>query len=350
MTNRVIATALASYGMSGYVFHAPFIHLHPGFRLNSILERTKDASRERYPYARIVRSYEELIADAEIELVVVNTPDHLHYPMALEALTAGKHVLVEKPFTQTVKQGEELIALAKEKGLQLSVYHNRRFDGDSRTVRKILTEGSLGRLVEYEAHYDRFRNFIPKSWKEDPSSGANILYNLGSHLIDHALYLFGTPVSVWADIRKLRDGAQTDDFFELKLFYPSLMATLKASYLVKEPGPRYILHGTSGSFVKYGNDPQEEALKNGILPGGPDWGKEPEPDWGVLHTEMGGKSVRATYQTLPGNYMDFYENLYRALVYGEETAVKAEDGLQVIRIIETAYKSNREGKTVDFTS
>ncbi len=346
MKNKVIRTAIASYGMSGYVFHAPFIHLHPGFELKKILERTKSLSKERYPYAKIVRDYDELVADPDIDLVIVNTPDHLHYPMALAALHAGKHVVVEKPFTQTSQQGEELIALARQKGVLLTVYHNRRFDGDSRTVQKILKEGLLGRLVDYAAHYDRYHNFIPKTWKEDPSTGASIVYNLGSHLIDHALFLFGKPESVWADIRKVRDGALTDDYFEIKLLYQSFSATLKSSYLVKEPGPRYILHGTDGSYIKSGNDPQEEALKQGEWPEGERWGMEPESDWGLLHAEKNNISVRKVIPTLPGNYMDFYTNLYEAVVQGAPLTVKPEEGLEVIRIIEKAYLSNLEKRNI----
>lgn len=342
MKNKVLRTAIASYGMSGYVFHAPFIHLHPGFELKKVLERSKSLAKERYTYTEIARTFDELIHDPDIDLVVVNTPDHLHYPMAFAALNAGKHVVVEKPFTQTSEEGEELVALAKKKGVLLTVYHNRRFDGDSRTVQKILKEGLLGRLVEYEAHYDRYRNFIPKTWKEDPSTGAGIVYNLGSHLIDHALFLFGKPEWIWADIRKLRDGALTDDFFEIKLLYPAHSVTLKSSYLVKEPGPRYILHGTNGSYIKSGNDPQEEALKQGIWPEGENWGQESESDWGILHTEKDHFSERKVLPTLPGNYMDFYDNLYEAVLHGAPLAVRPEEGLEVIRIIEKAYLSSME--------
>ncbi len=346
MKNKIIRTAIASYGMSGYVFHAPFIHLHPGFELKKVLERTKSLSKERYPYAEIVRDYEDLVTDPEIDLVVVNTPDQLHYPMALEALRAGKHVVVEKPFTQTSEQGQELIALARQKGVLLTVYHNRRFDGDSRTVQKILKEKILGRLVDYEAHYDRYRNYIPKTWKEDPSTGASIVYNLGSHLVDHALFLFGKPESVWADIRKLRDGALTDDYFDIRLLYPSFSTTLKSSYLVKEPGPRYILHGTDGSYIKSGNDPQEEALKQGIWPEGENWGLEPESDWGLLHTEKNNITERKVIPTLAGNYMDFYDNLYEAVVHGAPLAIRPEEGLEVIKIIEKAYLSNKEKRNI----
>jgi scyllo-inositol 2-dehydrogenase (NADP+) len=346
MTNRIIKTALASYGMSGSVFHAPFIHIHPGFELTKILERHRSDSKEKYPYSTIVRNFNDIIDDPEIELVIVNTPDHLHFQMVKEALLAGKHVIVEKPFTQSSVQAEELIEIAKRHKKILSVYHNRRFDGDSLTVQQILKNGSLGRIVEYEAHYDRYRNYIPSGWKENPDTGASIVYNLGSHLVDHCLFLFGKPLEVWAKIDKIRDGALTDDFFEIKLIYPNMLASLKASYLVKEAGPRYMLHGTNGSFIKSGSDPQEEDLKKGVLPIGSDWGKEAPFNWGILNISIGENEERKQIQTIPGNYMGYYDNIYNALTIGETLIVKAEQGLEVIRIIEAAYKSSAEKRNI----
>jgi predicted dehydrogenase len=347
MNKRIIKTALASFGMSGYVFHAPFINLHEGFELTKILERHRSDSRVKYPLSKIVRNYEEILNDPEIELVVVNTPDHLHYPMAKEALLAGKNVIVEKPFTQNSKQGEELIALAEKNKRILSVYHNRRFDGDSLTVQQILIDKKLGRIVEYEAHYDRFRNQISSSWKENPETGASIVYNLGSHLIDHALFLFGKPIEVWAKIDKLREGALTDDFLDIKMIYPRMVASLKASYLVKEPGPHYLLLGTKGSFIKSGSDPQEESLKQGNLPQGKDWGRDKQSDWGILNVMCDdGKEERKSIETIPGNYMLYYDSIYNSIVRGEKLKVSATEGLHVIKIIEAAYKSNAEGKNV----
>ncbi len=337
---------LASYGMSGQIFHAPLLHVHPGFEIISILERSKKLSAERYPYARIVRTYEELLRDDSIQLLVVNTPDPLHYEMAKEALLAGKHVIVEKPFVQDSIKGQELTDLADSRNRLLSVFHNRRWDGDFLTIRKILDDGVLGRLVEYEAHFDRYRNFIQENtWKEDAGSGST-LNNLGSHLIDQAVCLFGKPEDVFADIRILRTGGRVDDAFTILLGYPDIKVTLKASYLVKEPGPRYYLHGTSGSFLKHGIDPQEDALKSGEWPLGDEWGKEPESEWGILSTESGDTAFRDKIETIPGRYNEFYENIHRALESGTEPAVTADQANMVIRIIEAARKSHESGSRI----
>ncbi len=243
-----------------------------------------------------------LFSDPAIDLVLVNTPDHTHYDFARRALEAGKHVVVEKPFVLDVKEGEALIELASKKKKVLTVFQNRRWEGDFLTVRSIIDQKMLGRLVEYEAHFDRFRNFIRDSWKEKADNNTGTLYNLGSHLIDQALVLFGMPSGVYADIRKQRTGSQVDDLFDLSLYYPDVKVTLKGSYLVREQGPRFLVHGTEGSFVKYGADPQEEALNEGRFPDEPGWGTEPEDKWGILNTSIGGLHFRGKIETVAGCY------------------------------------------------
>jgi predicted dehydrogenase len=343
---KTYGVGLASYGMSGQVFHAPLINVHPGFVVSSILERTKNLSSDRYPETEIARNLDQLLDNPAVDLVVVNLPDNLHYETCRAALHAGKHVIVEKPFVRESSQGEELIAMADEKGLMLSVFQNRRWDGDFLTVRKILDQGLLGRLVEYEAHFDRYRNFIQEStWKEDVGSGST-LYNLGSHLIDQAIVLFGKPDNVFADIRIFRDGGKVDDAFTLLLGYKDIKVSLKASYLVKEPGPRYYLHGTEGSYLKHGIDPQEEALKQGAVPGGVDWGMEPESEWGILNTNSGNNPFRGKYETLPGNYTAFYEDIHNVLEKGKSPEVTAAQANLVIRIIEAAFESQRSGSRI----
>lgn len=343
---RRIGVGLASYGMSGEVFHAPLLSVNPGFEIISILERTKSLSRERYPEVKIIRHYHEMLNDDSVELVVVNTPDRLHYEMARQALEAGKHVILEKPFTLDSREGEKLIGIANERERLLSVFQNRRWDGDFLTVREILDKGLLGRLVEYEAHFDRYRNFIQQNtWKEEPESGTGTIFNLGSHLIDQALVLFGKPEYINADIRVQRTSGKVDDAFTLWLGYRDVKVTIKASYLVREPGPRYLLHGTEGSFLKHGIDPQEEALKKGELPGGPDWGEESLEEWGRLNTAIG--EHNGPYRTLPGNYPAYYQNIHETLTGKAKLAVTANEANLVIRVIEAAIESSKSGNRVN---
>jgi predicted dehydrogenase len=345
---KTINAALASFGMSGEIFHAPLLNTHKGFNIFKILERTKNRSHDRYPSANIVRSYIEILTDDKVDLIIVNTPDKYHHEMALQAIKAGKHVIVEKPFTLNVKEANELISLSKKTGKLLSVFQNRRWDGDFMTVKKIINEGLLGRLVEYEAHFDRYRNYLQKeSWKEQAASGSGTIYNLGSHLIDQALVLFGLPEAVFADIRSLRSGAEVDDAFTLLLKYPEIKVTLKVSYLVREPGPKFSLHGTHGSFLKWGTDPQEDDLKSGKQPGSSGWGKETEDIWGKLNTETDGYKYNGKYETLPGNYLAYYDDIYDAIINNRKPAVTAEQGRDVIRVIEAAKESNATRKEVE---
>lgn len=338
---------MASFGMSGYVFHGPLLDANPGFQITKILERSKSLSSQVYPYASIVRSFDQLIQDKELELIIVNTPDNTHYEYTKSALLAGKHVVVEKPFVQTVEQGEELIDLARSKGLILTVFQNRRWDGDFLTVQDVIKNKLLGGLVEYEAHFDRFRNYIqPETWKEDPESGTGILFNLGSHLIDQVIVLFGKPGSLNADIRILREGGSVDDYFDINLFYPEVKVNLHSSYLVRESGPRYILHGRNGSFLKSGIDPQEEALKKGEKPDTPDWGKEHKANWGTLHTTISGVHFQGRIETRNGDYPFFYNKLYDCLTAGTPVPVEPEDSLLGVKVINLAFRSSREGKTL----
>lgn len=344
-----IKVGIASYGMSGEVFHAPLLHVHKGYDLEAVCERNIKKAANRYPEIRSYSSYEEILRDREIELIIVNTPDYLHYEMAKAAIEAGKHVVVEKPFTIASAEAYDLIDLARKKGCILSVFHNRRWDNGSLTVRQILTEKLLGRLVLFESHFDRFRNYLQDTWKERPGTGTGTVYNLGSHLIYEALDFFGEPQTVFADIRAERTGSSVDDTFDIFLGYPELKVMLRSSYLVKEPGPRYILHGTEGSYIKWGQDPQEEALKAGQWPGTAGWGTEPPESWGILNTTINGTHFRGRIETLPGNYLAFYDNLYNAIRKGEELIVTPEKAARVIRIIELAYQSNREQKVIPFT-
>ncbi|MDR0714046.1 MAG: oxidoreductase [Bacteroidales bacterium] len=343
-----IHVGLASFGMSGKVFHAPILSHHAGFCLHAVLERTKSESRRYYPEVVVVRSLEELLADERTELIVVNTPDDTHYELTRKTLEAGKHAIVEKPFTQTLEQGEKLAELAYKKGLMLSVFQNRRWDGDFLTVRKVIDSQLLGRLVEFESNYMRFRNYIQlNTWKESVLQGIGLSYNLGSHMIDQALVLFGMPEAVWADIDSLRGGSEIDDYYHIRLIYPDIKVTLKASYLVREQGARYTLHGTQGSFLKYGLDPQEEALKRGGNPAMPEWGQESEEWWGILNTETEGLHIKGKIETVAGNYAAYYDNIYQVLRHDAEPEVQPQQALNVIKLIEAAVESSRSKQCVE---
>jgi len=340
-----INTALLSFGMSGQVFHAPFLNVHNGFNFYGVWERTKNLARERYPSVKTFRSLDELLDDKSIELVVVNTPSVTHYEYAKACLNGGKNVIVEKPFTSTIEEGEELIKLAKEKSKLLSVYQNRRYDSDYKAIKKVVDEHLLGTLIEAEFHYDRFTEQLSyKVHKETPTPGVGIVYDLGSHLIDQALTLFGMPASVFADIDILRPGSKVDDYFELLMFYDHFRVRIHSSLLVREPLPAYIIHGTKGSFIKAKTDVQEIALQAGNIPNTPDWGKEPENEQGLLHTEKDGKIIREYLPSFQGNYMDYYDGIYKALRLGQAPPVTAEEGLNVINIITAAHESSRVKK------
>ena len=345
---QAINTALCSFGMSGWVFHAPFIFVDPHFKLYAVLERSKNLAEEKYPGVKTFRTLEEMLADDALELVIVNTPNYTHYEYVKKALLANKHVIVEKPFTTTVEEANELIVLANKQNKKLSVYQNRRFDSDYKTIKKVIAENLLGDSVEAEFHFDRYsENIGLKAHKETPGPGTGSLYDLGSHLIDQALQLFGMPDAVFADIRIIRPSSKVTDYFDLLLYYPKLRVRIKSSYLVREPLPGYILHGAKGSFIKAKTNIQEEMLSKNEIPGKPGWGIEPATERGLLHTEKDGKVIREYIQSEKGNYAEYYSGIYNAIRNGKAVPVSAEDGLNVIKIIETAIKSNKEKKVVE---
>jgi len=334
--------------MSGWVFHAPFIHVHPGFRFYGVWERTKNLAREKYPEVITFRNLDDLLADEQIELVVVNTPSVTHYEYAKQAIEAGKHIIVEKPFTATSAQADELIRPAEENYVNISVYQNRRYDSDYRTVKQVLDAGWLGRIVDAEIRYDRYVPELSyKVHKETPTPAVGALYDLGSHLVDQAIQLFGMPVSVFGDLAINRPGSKVDDYFDLKLFYPSHRVALRSSYYVREPMPGYQFHGTLGSFIKPKTDVQEADLLAGKTPGAEDWGTEPVNQQGLLHTLRDGNIIRQQIPARRGNYRDYYEGIYQALRENAPLPVTAAEGKWVIDLIEAATKSHREKRVID---
>lgn len=347
---QAINTAVLSYGMSGRLFHVPFLQVLSQFNFYAVWERSKNLAEQKYSGVKTYRQLDELLNDGAVELVIVNTPNYTHYEYAKKALQAGKHVVVEKPFVVDVAEGEELLALAQRTGKVLSVYQNRRYDSDYRTLKKIVQQGWLGEIVEAEFHFDRFKEELsPKVHKEAPGPGTGALYDLGSHIIDQALQLFGMPQAVFGDIRIVRPVSQVDDYFELLLYYPHLRVRLHSSYLVREALPGYILHGSKGSFIKAKTNVQEEALDKGLLPEGDDWGIEPDSEKGFLHTEKDGFVIKEYVQSDRGNYRDYFTQLYNAVRTNASVPVTAGDGLNVIRIIAAAFKSNDEKRVINLT-
>lgn len=344
---KTIPTALAAFGMSGLVFHGPFLKVNKKFEVVAVLERSKNNSKKMFPHAEIVRNYQALLENPKVELVVVNTPDRFHYEMAKQALQAGKHVVVEKPVALNSSEAQELLDLSKSQSKIFTVFHNRRWDGDFRTVQTVLESGKLGRLVEFESHFDRYRTYIsPNTWKEEGGDHSGVLYNLGSHMVDQAYVLFGKPKSVAANLKIVRTGGKVADYYDIRLEYENISALLKCSYLVKEPGPRYTLHGEFGTFLKSGIDPQEETLKTGKLPVGDDWGTEPPDDWGAMYYEEDGEDFEELVETLPGDYRIFYNNVHAAIHQKAELFVKPEEAIEVLKILEACLLSNREKRTV----
>lgn len=351
----MIKTGLAAFGMSGKIFHAPFITQNPDFDLVAILERNKELSKEEYPDVSIVRSFDELINNNEIDLIIINTPDKTHYEYSKRALCAGKHVIVEKPFTSNAEQAMELQKIAESKNLLLCVFQNRRWDSDFLTVKKIIEDGSLGRLVEFESTFPRYRNFIKTdTWKETGIQGGGLVYNLGSHLIDQAISLFGVPEAVYAEVDILRDNGIVDDYFNIHLIRPSkspqLKITLKSSYLMCTPEPRFILHGTEGSFVKYGFDRQEEDLNNGLRPTYPEWGEEKESNYGTLHTFKDNIDKVQKIKGISGNYGNFYKEVANFFKHGVIPSTTAANIIPTMKIIEACYKSAETCKVISVYS
>jgi scyllo-inositol 2-dehydrogenase (NADP+) len=347
---KSIRVGLIGFGLAGQTFHAPMIAAVPALELACIMERSGDLARQKYPQARVVRSVDELLSDQNIRLCVIATPNETHFELARRCLNAGRNVLVDKPFTITSEEGSLLIRLAEKKKLLLTVYQSRRLDGDFKTVRKILAAGTLGRLVMFESHFDRFRPTLKNAWREKPGPGAGMLYDLGPHLIDQALQLFGRPQAISADIRIEREGGTVDDAFDLRFDYPGMRAILRSTMIARAHATRFVIHGTAGSFTKTALDPQEEPLRAGIAPGGPGWGEDPEAHWGTLYLASDSIPGGTKVKTERGDYREFYANLRDAMLGRAELLVKPQQALDVIRVIEIAQRSSNERRTIEWTA
>jgi scyllo-inositol 2-dehydrogenase (NADP+) len=355
-----IGVAVIGFGLAGQVFHAPFVSAVPGLRLEAIVQRKGDAASKAYPSARILRSVEEALKDSAVQLVVVGTPNETHYELGKQALLAGKHVVIDKPFAATSAEAGELKELAEKQGVVLAPFHNRRWDGDFLTVRKLLAEDAVGRLVTYESHFDRFRP-LPRenTWKEGANLANGLLMDLGPHLVDQALALFGPPAEITASVRKDRDKTDIEDAFDITLEYPGysgqhgLRAHCRSSMLAADAAPRFLLHGIKGSFKKYGLDPQESALVGGAkVPrmGEGGWLAEPESQWGTLTVAPvladPATLVRTKVKTELGDYRGYYANVRDAIHGVAKLAVTPEDGYRTVKLLEMARESWAEGRTL----
>jgi scyllo-inositol 2-dehydrogenase (NADP+) len=332
----MLNVGLVGFGFAGKVFHAPVIRAVDGLRLTTIVQR-HGALDPRYGDVEFVTSVDDLLT-RPIDLVVIATPNASHYPIADQCLRAGRHVVIDKPFTTTVVEAEALVQLARQKQRVLSAYQNRRYVGDFLTLQRLLADGVLGDVAIFESHFDRYRpERRPAAWREQPQPGSGLWFDLGAHLLDQALVLFGLPQAISADIRSERPGAVVDDAFDVTLHYPHRRALLRATMLAVSPGPTFAVHGTAGSFVKYGLDPQEEALKSGHTPDEANWDAEPAERHGTLTTPEGPRTI----PTLRSSFAHYYENIREAILGRAPLAVVPHEVLEVMRGLELAVASSR---------
>lgn len=348
---QLVKVGLCAFGMSGKVFHAPFLNEHPGFFMSAVVERTKEDSKEKYPEAVIYRSVEDMLQQSDIEVVVVNTPVQTHFEYAKMALEAGKNVIVEKPFTVNAKEAEELVQLAEDKGLFLSVYQNRRFDRDFLQVQKILNDKKIGEIKEAEIRFDRFRTEPSgKQHKENPKQeGAGSLHDLGAHLVDQAVQLFGFPEKLFADVFSMKGSNFANDYFEIILFYKNdLRVRLKSSVFSKEAHYAYTIHGNKGSFLQERSDNQENELVSGAIPVfGEDWVKPLDSSDGILnYLNENSETERMLISSEPGNYMNYYHAIYEHIVFGYPLPSPGKEVILNMKIVDAALESAKEGKII----
>ncbi|WP_253384412.1 oxidoreductase [unidentified bacterial endosymbiont] len=339
-----IRVGLIGYGYASKTFHAPLIAGTAGMTLAAVSSSDADKVHGDWPTVPVVSEPKHLFNDPNIDLIVIPTPNDTHFPLAKAALEAGKHVVVDKPFTVTLSQARELDALAKSLGRLLSVFHNRRWDSDFLTIKALLAQGTLGEIAFFESHFDRFRPQVRNRWREQAGPGSGIWYDLAPHLLDQAVNLFGLPVSMTVDLAQLRPGAQATDYFHAVLSYPQRRIVLHATMLAASETPRYTLHGTRGSYVKFGLDPQEERLKNGERLPQEDWGYDMRD--GVVTRVEGEACVQETLLTLPGNYPAFYAAIRDALSGSGENPVPASQAIQIMELIELGIESARHRATL----
>lgn len=338
-----IKTAVVGFGLSATVFHIPFVLTSEQFELVAISSRQKDAIAEKYPQVGIYANAETMIKESEADLIIITAPNDVHYALAELALLNDKHVILEKPFVVNTEEGRELIRLAKARDKIITPYHNRRWDGDFLTVKKLIDDGRLGDVKVFESHFDRFRPNVRQRWREIPGEGSGILFDLGPHLIDQALVLFGRPDSVTGKCLSAREGSETTDYFHLQLHYPDKEVILNSSPFAAGPNIRFQVQGTAGAYVKYGLDPQEDRLRAGQIPATDEWAAETEDQYGMLYRDDRNEIV----PTVTGGYQQFFANVADAVRSGTALAVSPEEAIDSLRIILKALQSSEEGRTIN---
>ena len=340
---KQVTVGLIGYGLAGAVYHAPLILSEPRMRIASVVSSRAEKVAQELPGARAIANPEALFDDPGIDLVVIASPNTTHFPLANRALESGKHVVVDKPFTITLAETDELISLASRKGLLVTVFQNRRWDGDFITVQKLISDNAVGHLAFFESKFERFRPVVSTNWRETAGPGGGLYYDLGPHLIDQALILIGMPQSLVADITRLRPAAVTEDYFHLVLQYDGFRAVLHGSNLVYCPGPRFALYGDAGSFYKFELDVQERHLKEGMRPGMPHWGVAPIESAGMLY--LADRTERSV-PISPGQYQMFYRGIAECLLDGAAPPVTPEQARNVMRVLEAGVQSAREARII----
>lgn len=347
MTAATINVGLIGYGFAGQVFHAPLLRTTPGLSIRAVASRNPDKVRADLGGVAVHAEPALLLADPAVDLVVLASPNPTHFPLARAALEAGKHVVVDKPFTDDARQAAELVRLAEDKGLLLSVYHNRRWDSTTRTALRLLADGTLGPVRHAAMHFDRFRPQPQARWKEEAEAGGGIWMDLGPHLLDEAVLYFGAPLAIEADLPLLRPGSRCEDQFQARLRYADgLRVDLGASMVAAVARPRVALHGLAGSWVKQSLDPQEADLIAGRLPAGDAaaWGVDKET--GTLAVLRDGQLATSILPTENGAYPAYYAGIRDALLGKAPNPVPAREALTVMRLLDAGRRSAAERREI----
>ena len=338
-----VKTALVGYGYAGKTIHAPLIRAAKGLDLTTIVSSRPADVLADLPDVTVAPDLTTALNDPAIELVVIATPNDLHASQAHEALEAGKHVVIDKPFALSVAEGESVLAHAERVGKRVSVFHCRRWDSNYLTFQALRPR--LGDLYQFILRYDRLRPVVRDRWRERAGPGSGIWFDLGSHLLDQAMSLFGQPEWIMADIAAQRSGAQTDDYFHATLGYGPLRVILHSSMMTTIAGPCLEVQGSKGAFVKFGMDTQEEMLKAGRTPGDDGWGAD--PIFGLFTpVEDGAAGMPQEIVATPGNYLAYYKAVAKAIRDNAPNPVSGEDALKVMRLLELGFISSREGRRV----